>query len=104
MCFFWIDKPSLWSQCNLNVLPKYITIHNFNKTQFNNNNKKQLNYLQKINKLCNDKNLKHVIITHYCPFESRNESDFFSSLYYSNVDFLNSKMLNIGYMVILIKM
>lgn len=81
---------TLWSdpKCNL---PKFIVkIHGINNNIYKSKFLKDVEYIKKVTKYCNDKNLKLLLITHHLPTydiipESR-KADRFISLYASNLN------------------
>lgn len=81
---------TLWSQAVF--VPNYIVkIPNMNKYLYNDFFKKDLAHIEGMIKYCQNKNLKHLVVTHHSPSSRvipfRKQSRF-QSLYYSNLDYL----------------
>lgn len=87
---------TLWSDLKIK-LPKFIVrIHGMNNDIYSKKFKSDLNYIYKMIDYCEQKNLKLVVITHYCPtFKVLNgtnyKKDKYSSLYMSDLDNLLDK-------------
>jgi predicted phosphodiesterase len=82
---------TLWSELKIK-LPKFIVrIHGINNEIYDKKYKSDVNYINKMIDYCNSKNLKLVVITHYCPtFKVLNGSNYkkdkYISLYMSELD------------------
>jgi flavorubredoxin len=53
-----------------------------------------LEYIHKIEKYCQKKNIKHIIVTHHSPLNSDLVNKKYSSLYYANIDLTKFKMVS----------
>ena len=85
---------TLWSKSTLNQLPKYVKIHNLSIEEYNKSHAEDLLYINDMEKYCQQQNIKHIIITHHSPLDSDLVNKKYSSLYYSNVDISNFKMVS----------
>ena len=86
-----ISGATLWTHCDLKVLPRYVQIHKLDKHQYNKMNADDFEYLVKADEHCAKNDLYHIIVTHHCPLPSSNSADKYGCLYYSNVDFSRIK-------------
>jgi predicted phosphohydrolase len=84
---------TLWSDLKIKI-PKFIVrIHGINNEIYDKKFKSDLKYINKMVDYCNEKKLKLVVITHYCPTYkvlngAKCKKDKYSSLYVSELDTL----------------
>lgn len=88
---------TLWSK-PLVEIPKFmIKFHGMNNIKYEQKYNRDLEYIQKMIKYCSKKNLKLLVVTHYCPTYSivteRRKTDRYISLYTSHLDHLLNKTM-----------
>jgi Icc-related predicted phosphoesterase len=81
---------TLWSDLKIGI-PKFIVrIYGISNEIYEKKYISDVNYIKKMIDYCNEKNLKLVVITHYCPtykvLDGCNKRDKYVSLYTSNLD------------------
>jgi predicted phosphohydrolase len=86
---------TLWSKPKIKI-PQYIVrIQEMNNKTYTKKYKEDLNYIETMIKYCDDKKLKLIVVTHYCPTYSiipeKKLKEKYISLYASNLDYLLTK-------------
>lgn len=76
---------TLWSNLELDELPRFFRIYGFNKKRYNMFHYNDLRWLE--TNLQKYKDYKKVVITHYPPFQDE-KRDYLSSLYHNNLEYL----------------
>lgn len=85
---------TLWSKSQLKI-PNFIKIFGINNKIYNDMFENNLSYINKMIKICKYKNLKLIVITHYCPtyqvLPEKKKRNKYVSFYTSNLDNLLDK-------------
>ena len=94
-----ISGCTLWTHYKNTSLPKYVRIHNLDTDRYNTMHAKDVNIFEKMNKYCENNNLRHVIVTHHSPLskDPNVKKDKFKSLYYAELDLKEFK--NVAYWI-----
>lgn len=81
---------TLWSLPDIKIPKFLVRIHGINNKIYENKHNSELNYIKKMIEYCNEKNLKLMVVTHYCPTYKAlgQQHKRFSSLYVTNLDYL----------------